>query len=322
MTTTQELAAFYTDLAAEFLPAEAVHAVRRHMLDTLGRRTGGRRGSRRRWPCAGPRRSMAGGPGEAVLWARAERVPPVPAALVNGTAAHAVELDDTSGCDHSGAVVVPAVLAALAVAPEATDADVVAAVVAGYDLGRRVMEAAGEYDAHNNAGWHSTGTCGVFGATIAAARLRRLDAETAAHALGIALSFASGTWAFLGDGAMSKRLHPGPRGGGRAAGERTCGAGHDRAGGCLRAPWGGFLPTYAREAGRSGGADRGAGRALAHPSLLDQAVRLLPRHPCGGGSGAGAARGGARPSASRSRSCRRWRACAAAPPRRRCSMRR
>ncbi|WP_164125787.1 MmgE/PrpD family protein, partial [Stenotrophomonas maltophilia] len=75
---------------------------------------------------------------------------------------------------------------------------------AGYDLGRRVMEAAGGYDAHNGAGWHSTGTCGVFGAAIAVARLWRLPVDIATQALGIAGSYASGNWSFLQDGAMTK----------------------------------------------------------------------------------------------------------------------
>src|SRR3954469_6128616 len=96
-------------------------------------------------------------------WGGDERLPPAVAALVNGTAAHALELDDASGCDHSGAVVLPAVFAALDLPGcTATEWDVVAAIVAGYAVGRRVMEASGGYDGHNGAGWHSTGTCGVF----------------------------------------------------------------------------------------------------------------------------------------------------------------
>ena len=320
MTTTQDLAAFYTDLAAEFLPGEAVHAVRRHMLDTLGAALAGAG-----QPAAVAVRkavaSMAGGPGEAVLWARAERAPPVPAALVNGTAAHALELDDTSGCDHSGAVVVPAVLAALAVAPEAIDADVVAAVVAGYDLGRRVMEAAGEYDAHNNAGWHSTGTCGVFGATIAAARLRRLDARTATNALGIALSFASGTWAFLGDGAMTKRLHPGHAAAAGLLASELAVQGMTGPADAFDAPWGRFLPTYARDAADPAALTADLGerwrilRSSIKPFASCRGTRAAVETVLGLREGAPAERieVAVMPTV---------RACAGAPPRPRCSMRR
>ncbi|BAS15117.1 cis-aconitate decarboxylase [Arthrobacter sp. Hiyo8] len=47
-------------------------------------------------------------------------------------------------------------------------AQLMRAVVAGYELARRVQDALGGYDAVNNLGWHSTGVCGTFGAAVAA----------------------------------------------------------------------------------------------------------------------------------------------------------
>ncbi|MFI5011816.1 MAG: MmgE/PrpD family protein [Hyphomicrobiales bacterium] len=239
------LATFYTGLTAESLPAATLHAVRRHVLDTMGAALAG---ARQPEPSAVLRAGSVlwGEQGTAVLWGRAEPAPPALAALVNGTAAHALELDDASGCDHSGAVVVPAVFAALPLATGASDADLIAAIVAGYDLGRRVMEAAGGYDAHNNAGWHSTGTCGVFAAAIAVSRLRRLSADTARHALGIAGSFASGNWAFLQDGAMTKRLHPGNAASAGLLATELAIQGMTGPAHIFEARWGGFLSTYAR----------------------------------------------------------------------------
>jgi 2-methylcitrate dehydratase PrpD len=241
------LARFYAGLRTEDLPAATGHAVRRHLLDTLGAALAG---AAQPEPLAVLRAGAAlyGAHGAAPIWGSARRVPPALAALVNGTAAHALELDDASGCDHSGAVVVPAVLAALAGAAQATDHDLIAAIVAGYDLGRRVMEAAGGYDAHNGAGWHSTGTCGVFGAAIAVARLWRLPAEIAAQALGIAGSFAAGNWAFLQDGAMTKRLHPGNAAAAGLMAAALAQQGMTGPAHVFDAPWGGFLATYAREA--------------------------------------------------------------------------
>jgi 2-methylcitrate dehydratase PrpD len=58
-------------------------------------------------------------------------------------------------------------------------------------------------------GFHATGVCGVFGATVAAARLYGLDAAATTRALGIAGSFAPGLLEFLGDGSSTKRLHAG-----------------------------------------------------------------------------------------------------------------
>ena len=55
--------------------------------------------------------ALGGAAGSSVLWARNTTLPAPLAALVNGTASHALELDDFGGCGHSGAVVIPAVCA-------------------------------------------------------------------------------------------------------------------------------------------------------------------------------------------------------------------
>lgn len=238
------LAAFYAGVQAADLPPETIHAVRRHLLDTFGATLAGIRQPEPEAALTAARAAY-GESGAAVLWGRAETLGPAAAALVNGTAAHALELDDASGCDHSGAVVVPAVVAALPLVAQADEADMLAAVAIGYDLGRRMLEASGGYDAHNNAGWHSTGTCGVFGAAAAVARLMRLDAATTCRAIGIAGSFASGTWAFMSEGAMTKRLHPGHAAASGVLAVLLARSGMTGPVAILDAPWGGFLPTYA-----------------------------------------------------------------------------
>jgi len=240
----ETLAAFYAKLCAADLPSETVHAVRRHVLDTLGASLAGVRQPEPEAAFAAARIAY-GDSGPALIWGRTESAAPAAAALVNGTAAHALELDDASGCDHSGAVVVPAVLAALPLATGAGEGDLIAAVAVGYDLGRRVLEASGGYDAHNNAGWHSTGTCGVFGAAAAVARVLASDQATTRNALGIAGSFASGTWAFMSEGAMTKRLHPGQAAASGVLAVLLARSGMTGPAAILDAPWGGFLPTYA-----------------------------------------------------------------------------
>jgi 2-methylcitrate dehydratase PrpD len=122
---------------------------------------------------------------------------------------------------------------------------VLAALAAGYDVAARVTLGAGGYRAHNDLGWHSTGTCGTFGAAAGAARVMGLDCDQFTSALGIAGSFAGGVWAFLVDGAMTKRFHPG-----RAAENGTSAALLAEAGlvgprFILEAEWGGFYGTYA-----------------------------------------------------------------------------
>ncbi|MFG1955456.1 MmgE/PrpD family protein [Micromonospora sp. NPDC048830] len=130
------------------------------------------------------------------------------AALCNGTAAHALEIDDFGGCGHSGAVVLPAVLAlSEVVRPSGTE--FLDAVIAGYEAAGRATALLGGYRAQTDRGWHVTGTCGAFGAAAAAARLLGLNVGESAHALAIAGSCTGGVWAFLSDGAMTKRLHAG-----------------------------------------------------------------------------------------------------------------
>lgn len=85
----------------------------------------------------------------------------------------------------------------------------ITSVVIGYDVGRRVLEAAGGYDAHIGAGWHSTGTCGPIGAAAAVANLWRLPPDQCRNAIALATSASSGLWAFIHDGSQAKKLHAG-----------------------------------------------------------------------------------------------------------------
>jgi 2-methylcitrate dehydratase PrpD len=175
------------------------------LLDTMGAALAGSTApeSRHLRKAIGPAAS-----GEAGVWATSLRLPVAQAALVNGTAAHALEVDDFGGCGHSGAVVVPAALAAAA-RRDVSGADLVAAIIVGYEAAARATDALGGYPAHNAAGWHSTGTAGVFGAAAAAGRVLGLDEADLTHALALAGAYAGSTWSFLADGAMNKRLHAG-----------------------------------------------------------------------------------------------------------------
>ena len=118
------------------------------------------------------------------------------------------------------------------------------ALLAGYDLAARVLEGAGGYRPHNDLGWHSTGTCGSFGAAAAAARILKLDGARFADALGIAGTFTGGIWAFLADGAMTKRFHPGKTAENGLSAALLAQAGMTGPRQVLEAEWGGFFSTY------------------------------------------------------------------------------
>jgi 2-methylcitrate dehydratase PrpD len=207
-TLSMRIARYWSEARYEDLPPEVIALCKRSLLDTIvvGRR--GAEAHEARVTAEGSLRFLPESAGLSTLWGMARKATPALAARINGTSSHALELDDFGGCGHSGACVVPAVCA-LADATGADGRSVLRAVAAGYDVAARILDGAGGYRPHNDRGWHSTGTCGTFGAAMAAAVMLGLDAERATWALGIAGSLAGGTWAFLGDGATTKRFHPG-----------------------------------------------------------------------------------------------------------------
>lgn len=147
--------------------------------------------------------------GEAPVLGTADRLPAPQAALANGAAAHALEMDDThlGGSIHLGASVFPAALAAATLVR--TDGEqLLRAAVAGYEAAARLAMALGPAR-HYARGFHPTGTCGAFGAAAAAGLVLGLDAEGVASAFGIAGSQGAGSLEFLADGSWTKRLHPG-----------------------------------------------------------------------------------------------------------------
>lgn len=140
------------------------------------------------------------------LLGRAERLPPVWAAMVHGIAAHVEDFDDTHPPTviHPGAPVVPAALSASVLAG-ASGAELLTAVTAGVEVALRVgtmlmPEAL-------RRGWHMTGIAGPIGAAVAAGRLLGLDHARMVSAVGLAATQCAGTIEALGS--MAKPLHPG-----------------------------------------------------------------------------------------------------------------
>lgn len=239
-----QLVAFIAQTRFDQLPAELVARTKRHIIDTLGAGLVGATSEVAKDLAA--LLLAEGAAPVAALWGRSEKTSPRNAALLNGIAAHALELDDTGGCDHSGAVVIPALLAVLPLCDKAVSGEeFITAVVLGYDVARRVLEACGGYSAHNGAGWHSTSTCGVFGAAAAAARLLGLSDRQISAALGIAGSFSGGLWAFIHDGSQSKKLHAGRAAEGGVLAVLSARAGISGPAGLFADCWGGFLNTLA-----------------------------------------------------------------------------
>ena len=129
------------------------------------------------------------------------------AALLNGTAAHAAEVDDSfrDAMYHPGAATIAAALAA-AQSSGASGLGLLHAVVVGYELSTRIGVVMGR---PHYRYWHSTGTVGTFGAAAAASAAYGLDAGRFTHALATAATFAAGLQQAFRMDSMSKPLHAG-----------------------------------------------------------------------------------------------------------------
>lgn len=236
-----QVGAWVSGLTATDIPDALLVKARDHLLDTLG---AGIVGEGRE-----PTRIVSevfATPGAVPLVTGGAPLEPSCAARVNAVAIHAAEIDDTEGCDHSGAVVVPALMSAVygAGRSKVTGDDVLAAMVAGYEVVRRVQSALGGYDVVNGRGWHSTAVCGVFAAAAAASRVLGLDPDQTTSALGLAASSSAGTWAFTADGSMTKQLHVANAAASGYQAAVLAQAGATGPHGVFDDVWGGFFATH------------------------------------------------------------------------------
>lgn len=207
-TITDGLADFAAGLDFEALPVEVSERAKLLMLDTVGIIIRARHDAQSTPPMVRAIKRMGLGGGHAVF-GDPERYAAPAAALLNGALAHSLDFDDThaAGSIHSSAPIFPAAFAAAEMA-RASGRDLIAAVVAGYEVQIRLSLALGPAD-HYARGFHPTATCGVFGAAAAAGRILGLTCEQMASAFGIALSQAAGSMQFLDNGAWTKRSHVG-----------------------------------------------------------------------------------------------------------------
>jgi 2-methylcitrate dehydratase PrpD len=203
---------------------------------------------------------------------------------------HGLDFDDThadSIC-HVGVVLAPAALA-VAEARGATGRNLVVALVAGGEITTRIGAAA--VPGYMVRGFHPTSVSGVFGATVAAARLLGLPSAELASALGIAGSMSSGLFAYLGDGAATKPLHAGWAAHGGIVAAELAHAGGEGPTGVFEDRFGFFAAYYGLDASTIAIADLGeryeTPRIAFKPypachfihSSLDAAAELLRAHP-------------------------------------------
>jgi 2-methylcitrate dehydratase PrpD len=198
----------------------------------------------------------------------ARTLDPYWAALVIGTAAHLDDFDDT----HLATVIHPgasALATVMSLAPETAPAGAafLAAFAAGCEAQLRIGNAISP--AHYDHGWHITGTCGVFGAAVAASALLGLDAEAAARAVSLAATMTVGHREAFGS--MTKPLHAGKAAANGVLAARLAAAG--LTGSVMADPLGpgGALEVLAAE----------VDRAALEPGSWELGLNTFKTYPCG-----------------------------------------
>jgi len=197
------IGAWIETLEARDLPAAVTRACADTVIDTLALSVAARATDyvaalAQSWTSPGPCR----------VFGSAARVDAPTAAMINGTAAHGEDFDNTfEGCPiHWGAVIVPAIVA-IAEAEKRSMADALKGLAVGGEIMCRLGLLA-QKGVHA-AGFHPTAVLGTMGSAAGVAATLGLSARQTAHALGIAGSMASGIIEYLADGSWTKRMHAG-----------------------------------------------------------------------------------------------------------------
>ena len=201
----RKCAGFVTSLDFSDLNRETVSVTKKCIFDWLGCVLGGASTQ-----AAGIIQGVVdemGGREQATILGNFSRTSILHAAMVNAYNCHILEMDDV----HKKSIVHPAapvISSAFAMGEYlgSTGREIIEAIVAGYDVMIRVGEAV--IPSHYTI-WHSTGTCGNFGAAAATAKLLKLDEMQTLYSLGNAGTQAAGLWEFAVDNAMTKYLHCG-----------------------------------------------------------------------------------------------------------------
>jgi 2-methylcitrate dehydratase PrpD len=203
VTISQELSTFAAAVTRAELPSRARETIRLLMLDVAGLCV-----AARNLDYVAAARGSAASSGRATIIGHAGAFGPYDAAIVNGTAAHGEDYDDTfeGGPVHAGAVIVPAVWAAAEYRGLAGDA-MMKGIAVGVELMCRMSLVAPQ--ATHKACFHPTAIFGAPAAAAGVAAALGLPPEKIADAIGVAGSLASGIIEYLADGSWTKRLHAG-----------------------------------------------------------------------------------------------------------------
>ena len=203
-TPSAQLATFAADLRFDAIAASVVRKTEDLLVDWFGSAIAGK-GARPVETITRFAASMGPAAGACEVLINRRQTSAYFAAMSNAAASHVAEQDDV----HNGSVFHPATVVfpvALAMAQSlgSSGRQMLAAAVAGYEVGIRVGEFLGR--SHYKV-FHTTGTAGTLAAAATAGNLLGLNAVQMQHAFGSAGTQSAGLWEFLRTAADSKQLH-------------------------------------------------------------------------------------------------------------------
>jgi 2-methylcitrate dehydratase PrpD len=202
----QQLANRFSKLSYNDIEPASRHAVKRLLLDYLGVALAGSQSESGHIARRFAREQ--GGKSGAQLIGDSAKSSMATTAFANAISSHSIELDDIDvlALFHFSPPVYSSALA-VADATKANGRQLLVALAAGCEMMERASRAAN--NSLRNRAFHTTPTCGVFGATIAASKLLKLNPGKITNALGMAGAQASGLMEMYGP-SMQKRFNPGP----------------------------------------------------------------------------------------------------------------
>ena len=193
--------------AVQALPGEVETAATAHLLDIVGVAAAAA-GTRQGLPWLTYAKTAACADGCSSVIGAAIAADAAEAALINGGLMHSLEFDDThtAAIVHGSAVLASTALAA-GEASRCNGRQVLHAYTLWYEVLIRIgLSASGGFQAR---GFQVSAVGGAICAAGLAATLKGMERDGIANAMGIAISQASGVFAFLSNGATVKSMHPG-----------------------------------------------------------------------------------------------------------------
>jgi 2-methylcitrate dehydratase PrpD len=182
MNLTDKVIQFILDTAWHNLPAEVQHQTRRCLLDALGALIAGTETPVARLMALVAATQFPGD--EATIFSSGKRASLTGAALANGFAQNALDIDDGYRLvkGHPGACVLPVLLAASEIPPKRSGAAFLTALAVGYEVGIR----AGVIRHAVYETYHASGSWGAIAGVAAAGKILGLDAQALRQAMGTA----------------------------------------------------------------------------------------------------------------------------------------